>query len=62
MTYLPSRDITGKCEGECKNLIREGEETRQKELNHHSYSGGSSPSLPWANFRVEQPGIYGGHV
>lgn len=59
---MPSRDITGKCEGECRNLVREGEEKRQIEVNSHAYSGGSSPDLPWAKSRDEQPGFLGGHV
>jgi hypothetical protein len=62
MKYIPSRDITGVCEGECKDLVRQGEEYRQKKINSYAYSGGSSPSLPWANTRSEQPGFYGGHV
>lgn len=62
MKYIPSRDITGNCEGDCRNLIREGEENRQKEINAYAYSGGSSPSVPWAKSRMEQPGVYGGHV
>ncbi|WP_300465246.1 hypothetical protein [Desulfobacula sp.] len=62
MKYIPSRDITGVCEGECKNLVRLNEEVRQTELDSYPYSGGSSPSVPWANTRNEQPGFYGGHV
>lgn len=62
MKQIPSRDTTGHCEGECRNLVREGEEKRQKEVNSHAYSGGSSPSVPWASARREQPGFYGGHV
>lgn len=62
MKNIPSRDINGKCEGECKNLIREGEIKRQKEVDLHSYSGGSTRSLSWAKSRSEQPGFFGGHV
>ncbi|MBF0469385.1 MAG: hypothetical protein HQK61_10960 [Desulfamplus sp.] len=62
MNNILSRDITGKCEGECRNLVREGEEKRQKEIDVHSYSGGSSPSVRAANSRSEQPGFLGGHV
>ena len=62
MKHMPSRDTTGKCEGECRNLVRENEEIRQKELNAYAYSGGSSPSVPWAKSRSEQPGFFGGHV
>lgn len=62
MKQMPSRDLTGKCEGECRNLVREGEEKRQKEIKRHEYSTASSPNLPWANIRTEAPGFYGGHV
>ncbi|MCF6247914.1 MAG: hypothetical protein L3J69_11190 [Desulfobacula sp.] len=62
MKHIPSRDITGFCEGECKNLVREGKEKRQKEISSRSYSASSCPSVPWANNRTEQPGFYGGHV
>lgn len=62
MKHIPSRDISGKCEGECRNLVREGEVKRQKEISSHAYSGGSSPSVSWANKRNEQPGFFGGHV
>lgn len=62
MTYIPSRDITGTCVGECRNLVREGELKRQKEISSHEYSAESSPSVPWAHNRTEQPGFYGGHV
>ncbi|CCK81930.1 MULTISPECIES: hypothetical protein [Desulfobacula] len=63
MKNMPSRDITGKCkEGECRNLVREGEEKRQKELKAYAYSGGSTKSVPWAKSRNEAPGFYGGHV
>jgi hypothetical protein len=62
MKHIPSRDITGHCEGDCRNLVREGEENRQRKINGHAYSGGSSPSVPWANSRNEQPGFLGGHV
>lgn len=62
MKHIPSRDITGKCEGECRDLVRESEERSQKELNTKEYSGGSSPSVPWAKSRNEQPGFLGGHV
>lgn len=62
MNNILSRDISGKCDGECRNLVREGEEQRQKEISAHAYSGGASPSVSWANSRNEQPGFFGGHV
>lgn len=63
MTEFPSRDITGKCEGECKNIVFEADEKRQKEIDASSveYSG-SSPSVPWGKDRDEAPGFLGGHV
>ena len=33
MTDMLKRDITGECEGECRDLAREGEEKRQDEIN-----------------------------
>ncbi len=62
MKFMPSRDITGFCDGECKDLVREGEKKRQKEINFYAYSAKSSPSVPWANERNESPGFFGGHV
>lgn len=62
MKHIPSRDITGHCEGECRDLVREGEVKRQKEISTQEYSGGSSPSVSWAQNRNEQPGFFGGHV
>jgi hypothetical protein len=63
MEKIPSRDITGHCEGECRDLVREGEEKRQSELSAEPYSNsGPSLSVPWAKSRNESPGIFGGHV
>ena len=63
MTDMLKRDITGKCEGECRDRVSEGEAERQAELNKSGpdYAGETS-SVPWANSRSEQPGVYGGHV
>lgn len=62
MKHMPSRDITGKCEGECRNTVREAEVKRQREIGAVEYSHGSSPSVSWARSRNEQPGFLGGHV
>ncbi len=62
MKHIPSRDITGRCEGECRDLVRENEKIRQREIDTHEYSGGATISVPWAKNRNEQPGFFGGHV
>ena len=63
MTHIPSRDITGQCQGECRNLVFEGEARRQAEINAVAYSMDSpSPSIPQASSRNEPPGFLGGHV
>lgn len=62
MKKMPSRDTSGRCEGECRDLSAEQAKKNQKEMSHEKYSGGSSPNLSWAHSRSEQPGFYGGHV
>ncbi len=63
MTEFPLRDITGKCEGECKNIVLEADEKRQKEIDASSVEyDGPSPGVPWAKNRNETPGFFGGHV
>lgn len=63
MAHIPSRDITGRCEGECRNLVHEGEVERQAEISSVEYSNGTgSPSVSQANSRNEAPGFLGGHV
>jgi len=64
MAHIPSRDITGHCdEGECRNLVREADESRQSCLESVAYSmGDSSPSISRACSRNEAPGFLGGHV
>jgi hypothetical protein len=32
MNTIPKRDITGECEGECRNRVREGEQARQAQM------------------------------
>ena len=63
MSNIPSRDINGRCEGECRDLVREGEVRRQSEIGSVAYSiEGSSPSVSRAWSRNEAPGFLGGHV
>jgi hypothetical protein len=45
MKKMPSRDITGKCVGECRDRVREGEEDRQKEIASQSHKT-PTPSKP----------------
>ena len=63
MSDMPKRDISGHCEGECKDRVREGEEDRQQQI---AESGVESveffPNAPGAKSRNDQPGWLGGHV
>jgi hypothetical protein len=57
------RDITGHCEGDCRDRVREGEDERQHAINQSQIDTPEYyPSVSWAKSRREQPGIYGGHV
>lgn len=63
MSSIPSRDINGKCDGECRNLVREAEEDRQICMASVAYSiEDSTPSMSWASSRDAAPGFFGGHV
>jgi len=63
MTDIPKRDITGDCEGDCNDRVREGEEERQKEIAKSGVkSADSFPNAPGADSRNEPPGSMGGHV
>lgn len=60
---MPLRDVTGECEGECRDRVREGELQRQKEINLSSIEEiGAFPSVKGAFTRNEPPGFLGGHV
>lgn len=65
MSHFPSRDITGHCEGECRDRVREGEEERQSQMRSHRgdndhESGHASPE--WTRNRNAPPGWLGGPV
>jgi len=62
MKKMPKRDTTGKCKGECRDRVREGEEERQKSIASQPYSEPSPKSPSWTKNRKEQPGVYGGRV
>jgi hypothetical protein len=63
MKDMPKRDITGDCEGDCKDRIFEGAEERQKKIAKSGVkSADSFPNAPGAKFRNEPPGYLGGHV
>lgn len=63
MKDMPKRDITGKCEGECRDRVKEGEQERQDGINTSGFKAPDSfPSARWAKSRDEQPGVWGGHV
>jgi len=62
MESMPSRDISGKCEGECRNRVREGEEERQKDMQAVPHNSPSPHSPAWTKDRAEQPAVWGGRV
>lgn len=62
MKKMPTRDTTGKCKGECRDRVREGEEERQEAIKAKPYSSPLPDSPSWTKSRKEQPGVYGGRV
>lgn len=63
MSDILKRDITGECEGECRDRVREGEAERQHSIESSGVETPESfPDAKWAKSRNEQPGVFGGHV
>jgi len=62
MKKMPTRDTTGKCKGECRDRVREGEEERQQDIKTEAYSEPNPNSPSWTKKRKDQPGVYGGRV
>jgi hypothetical protein len=62
MKTMPTRDISGKCRGECRDRVREGEEERQNYLKSKPYNTPSPNSPSWTKHRNIQPGVLGGRV
>jgi len=48
MTNMLRRDITGDCEGECRDRVKEGEEERQDDINASTWRLGRSRLNPVA--------------
>lgn len=64
MSDIPSRDITGHCEGECRDRVFEGEVERQKDsaMASQEYSSPAENSPQWTQRRNDPPGAMGGRV
>jgi hypothetical protein len=61
MKRMPLRDITGKCSGECRNRVREGEEKRQKNIASEPYSTPLPNRPAWSKGLNDTPGVWDGH-
>lgn len=60
---MPKRDITGECEGGCRDRVKEGEEKRQATLEKENVEAPQDyPNPPGAKKRDNPPGELGGHV
>jgi hypothetical protein len=62
MKKMPTRDTTGKCRGECRDRVREGEEERQKSIAGQPYNTPIPKSPAWTRSRNEPPGVWDGHM
>ncbi|MCJ8502846.1 hypothetical protein [Desulfatitalea alkaliphila] len=64
MKHMPSRDTTGKCRGECRDRVFEGERERQARIDasRFGYSGPAPSSPSWTSSRNDPPGALGGRV
>lgn len=59
---MPKRDITGECEGECRDREKEGMEERQAKLEKEDVDAPEEyPNAPGAKKRNSPPGAMGGH-
>ena len=64
MENMPSRDTTGKCQGECRDRVYEGEEERQAAIDRSGkrYDAPAERSPSWTSKRNDPPGSMGGRV
>lgn len=60
---MPERDVTGQCEGECRDRVKEGEKERQDKIKKSDVEAPESYSeAPGSKDRNEPPGSLGGKV
>lgn len=60
---MPKRDVSGDCEGECRDRVKEGEKDRQANLKQSGVKAPEDyPKAPGAGQRDNPPGEMGGHV
>ena len=64
MKKMPLRDTTGKCRGECRDRVMEGEVDRQKTINlsDKQYDTPAERSPAWTSRRNDPPGAMGGRI
>ena len=65
MKNMPSRDTSGKCKGECRDRVFEGERERQRDIGRDKnvqYSSPAEKSPSWTSHRNDPPGSMGGRV
>lgn len=60
---MPKRDVTGDCEGECRDRVKEGEAERQAAIESDTVKAADeTPKAPGAGKRNDPPGSMGGKV
>jgi hypothetical protein len=60
---MPARDISGDCEGECRDRVKEGEDERQAAIESDTVKAPKDyPKAPGAKKRNDPPGSLGGKV
>lgn len=64
MKKMPSRDINGRCRGECRDRVAEGERDRQTAINlsDQPYDSPAERSPAWTASRNDPPGVMGGRM
>lgn len=64
MANMPTRDITGKCEGQCEDRVAKMEQTQQQKIDAQKMEGSTAetPVVEHARKRDNAPGELGGHV
>ena len=64
MANMPTRDITGKCEGQCEDRVAKMEQKQQQQIDalKMERSTAETPAVDHARTRDNAPGELGGHV